>query len=208
MDRMGMPLSPSFAAFEKADEISVTRRVYRDGNGEFLINKVGCRLKDIHELFMDTGVGKRAYSIIEQGQIDRMINVKPEERRHIFEEVAGITKYKAKKKEAEKKLDLTRQNLVRIQDIITELEKQLRSLKVQAVVQKNTKELKSELEYVDMYFLGRKLDETSQKMGNLLSQKGKLVESRAEAEAAFSEIDAHVTQSEIKRVELEQEISN
>jgi chromosome segregation protein len=139
LDRQGVTLSPSFSAFDKADEISVTRRVYRDGTGEYLINKTVCRLKDIHELFMDTGVGKRAYSIIEQGQIDRMINVKPEERRHLFEEVSGITKYKAKRKEAERKLEATRANMLRLQDIVLELEKQIRSLKVQATRAKKYK---------------------------------------------------------------------
>ena len=142
LDRQGVSLSPSFSAFDKADEIAVTRRVYRDGTGEYLINKVQCRLKDIHELFMDTGVGKRAYSIIEQGQIDRMINVKPEERRYLFEEVSGITKYKAKRKEAERKLEATRANMLRLQDIIIELEKQIRSLKVQATRAKKYKEIK------------------------------------------------------------------
>ena len=143
LDRRGVALAPQFAAFEKGEEIQITRRIYRDGTGEYLINKSKCRLKDVHELFMDTGVGRRAYSIIEQGQIDRMINVKPEDRRAIFEEVAGITKYKAKRKEAERKLESTGQNLLRLQDIINELEKRIRSLKGQATRAQKYKEFKS-----------------------------------------------------------------
>src|SRR4051812_38559289 len=159
LDRESVVLAPAFSAFDKSEEISITRRLHRDGQGEFMINRTSCRLKDIHELFMDTGVGRRAYSIIEQGQIDRMINVKPEERRYLFEEVAGITKYKAKRKEAERKLDQTRQNLLRLQDIVTELEKQIRSLKIQATRARKYKELKCELEAADFHLLGRDLYE-------------------------------------------------
>jgi len=203
LDRQGVTLSPSFAAFDKSDEIAVTRRVYRDGTGEYLINKITCRLKDIHELFMDTGVGKRAYSIIEQGQIDRMINVKPEERRHLFEEVSGITKYKAKRKEAERKLEATRANMLRLQDIILELEKQIRSLKVQATRAKKYKEIKSELETVDLYLLGRNLFQHKQAIESLTQEKTNLVNQRSESDAQFAEIDSELTTAEVLRIDQE-----
>ncbi|WP_036940422.1 chromosome segregation protein SMC [Pseudobacteroides cellulosolvens] len=114
------------------DEVTVTRRVYRSGESEYFINKTLCRLKDIHELFLDTGIGKDGYSIIGQGRVDEILSTKSEERRHIFEEASGIMKYKVRKQEAEKKLDLTEQNLVRINDIISELETQLEPLKAQS----------------------------------------------------------------------------
>jgi chromosome segregation protein len=203
LDRQGVPLAPQFAAFDKAEEISVTRRVYRDGTGEYFINKTPCRLKDIHELFMDTGVGKRAYSIIEQGQIDRMINTKPEDRRVLFEEVAGITKYKAKRKEAEKKLEATRANMVRLQDIITELEKQIRSLKIQATRARKYKEIKTELEAVDLFLLGKNLFTHKKNIEEVAQRRDVLVNERSQSDAEFSRIDASVTELEIQRIEQE-----
>ena len=105
----------------RGKEIAVTRRVYRSGEGEYFINGVPARLKDIQELFMDTGVGAKGYSVIEQGQIGKIVNAKPEDRRLLIEEAAGIAKYKARKKESQRKLVSTDQNLVRLQDIIGEL---------------------------------------------------------------------------------------
>lgn len=203
LDKQGVALAPQFAAFDSGDEIAITRRIYRDGTGEFLINKSGCRLKDIHELFMDTGVGRRAYSIIEQGQIDRMINVKPEERRGIFEEVAGITKYKAKRKEAEKKLEQTRGNLVRLEDIVIELEKQLRSLKIQATRAKKFRELKGELEAVDLFLMGRELAEVRREVQLLEEERQRLSDERSGWDADIATREADLVQLEVTRVEQE-----
>jgi chromosome segregation protein len=114
------------------DELQLTRRLYQSSESEYLINNRLCRLKDIRELFMDTGVGVRAYSIIEQGQIDQLLRASSTERRIIFEEAAGISKYKAHKKEALRKLERTEQNLLRVADILAEVQKQLRSIKLQA----------------------------------------------------------------------------
>ena len=208
LDRRGVALAPQFAAFDKGEEISVTRRIYRDGTGEFLINKQGCRLKDIHELFMDTGVGRRAYSIIEQGQIDRMINVKPEERRLIFEEVAGITKYKAKRKEAERKLEQTQANILRLNDIVAELEKQIRSLKVQASRAKKFRSLKEELEAGDLFLMGRNLFEHKQQLEELGGRRDTLNLTRSKLDAGCAERDAAVSELEIRRVDEERELQN
>ena len=101
--------------------VRVTRRIYRDGNSEYFLNKTGCRLKDIHSLFADTGVGRAAYSIMEQGKIDLILSSRPEDRRSVFEEAAGITKYKTQKKEALRKMEATEANLLRIGDIIKEV---------------------------------------------------------------------------------------
>lgn len=107
------------------DEVTVTRRVFRNGDSEYLINRQPCRLKDIHELFMDTGLGRDAYSIIGQGKIEEMLSTRPEDRRGPFEDAAGIVKFKHRRKEAERKLDETQANLVRVEDILAELEQQL-----------------------------------------------------------------------------------
>ena len=114
------------------DNLQISRRLYKSGDSEYLINNNTCRLKDIRELFMDTGIGVSAYSIIEQGQIDQLLQASRTDRRTIFEEAAGISKYKAHKKEAMRKLERTEQNLLRLADIIAEVAKQLRSVKLQA----------------------------------------------------------------------------
>ncbi len=116
----------------EADEVQITRRIYKSGESEYRINNKICRLKDIRELFMDTGIGARAYSILEQGQIEQLLSASKTDRRVIFEEAAGISKYKAHKKEALRKLERTEQNLLRLADILGEVGKQLRSVKLQA----------------------------------------------------------------------------
>ncbi|MDF2927664.1 MAG: chromosome partitioning protein Smc [Paenibacillaceae bacterium] len=123
-------------------EVTVTRRVHRNGDSEYLINKQSCRLKDITELFMDTGIGKEAYSIIGQGRIEEILSTKSEDRRGIFEEASGIVKYKSRKKEAERKLAETEQNLLRIHDLVSELEDQIAPLQEQSAKAQKFKELK------------------------------------------------------------------
>ena len=113
-------------------EVTVTRRVHRSGESEYLINKLSCRLRDITELFMDTGIGKEAYSIIGQGRIEEILSTKSEDRRSIFEEASGIVKYKSRKRETEKKLDETEHNLLRIHDLVSELEDQVEPLREQS----------------------------------------------------------------------------
>ena len=115
-----------------ADEVQITRRIYQSGDSEYRINNKLCRLKDVRELFMDTGVGVRAYSIIEQGQVERLLSASSVERRVIFEEAAGISKYKAHKEEALRKLERTEQNLLRLADIVSEVASRLRSVKLAA----------------------------------------------------------------------------
>lgn len=114
------------------NEIQLTRRLYRDGESEYLINKTPCRLLDIAELFMDTGVGTKAYSIIEQGKIGQILHARPEERRVLIEEAAGVTKFKNRKIVALRKIEATRQNIHRLQDIISELKRQANYLQRQA----------------------------------------------------------------------------
>ena len=107
------------------DEVTVSRRVYRSGESEYLLNGSPCRLRDVNELFYDTGIGKEGYSIIGQGQIDKILSGKPEDRRELFDEAAGIVKFKKRKTVAQKKLESERQNLIRVTDILTELARQV-----------------------------------------------------------------------------------
>lgn len=132
------------------EEVTVTRRVYRSGEGEYFINKNACRLKDIHELFMDTGLGREGYSIVGQGKIDEILSNKSEDRRKIFEEAAGITKYKYRKNEAERKLERTNENLTRVTDIMRELEGQLEPLRIQSEKAKKYLNLRDQLKGIEV----------------------------------------------------------
>jgi len=143
---------PQYAAYE---EIEVTRRLHRDGTSEYAVNKVPARLRDITDLFLGTGVGTRAYSIIEQGRIGFIVNSRPEDRRGIIEEVAGITRFKSRKKAAERRMEATEQNLARVNDIVGELDRQLGTLRRQAKRAERYKKLKDELKAIqDSYRAG------------------------------------------------------
>lgn len=131
-------------------EVTVTRKLFRSGESQYFINKTPCRLKDIIELFMDTGIGKDGYSIIGQGRIDEILSNKSEDRRNIFEEAAGIVKYKSRKIEAEKKLERTKLNLLRINDILSEIEQNLEPLKVQSEKAKTFLNLREELKRIEV----------------------------------------------------------
>lgn len=150
-------------AFSDYAEIEVTRRLYRNGDSEYLLNRTPCRLLDITELFMDTGVGSRTYSIIEQGKIGMIVNAKPEERRALIEEAAGVTKYKARKKTALRKIEATRQNLLRLGDIISEVRRQMNSLKRQAGRAERYREFRDELKNIDLQFALRQYQEMTER---------------------------------------------
>jgi chromosome segregation protein len=140
------------------NEVTVTRRVFRDGGSEYFINKTPCRLKDIQQLFMGTGVGRTSYSIMAQGNITQILSSKPEDRRLIFEEAAGITKYKAQKKEALRKLEYTEQNLVRVEDLVREVKRQIGSLQRQAGKARRFKQLSTELQHLDTQLARHQFD--------------------------------------------------
>ena len=189
------------------NEITVTRRYYRSGDSEFYINKKSVRLKDIHELFMDTGLGRDGYSIIGQGRIDEILSVKSGDRREIFEEAAGITKFRYRKEEAEKKLDGTEENLVRIRDIVTELEGQIEPLRKQAQKAKRYLILIEEMRALEValwLMQVEKLEESAKKTGidydnalRLLSAK------KTELDECYSEIEALTAKMRDKDVEIE-----
>ena len=140
------------------NEVTLTRRVFRDGGSEYFLNKTPCRLKDIQQLFMGTGVGRTSYSIMAQGNITQIISGKPEDRRMVFEEAAGITKYKAQKKEALRKLEYTEQNLLRVSDLIREVKRQIGSLQRQAGKARRYKQLMLELQHLDTQLARHQFD--------------------------------------------------
>src|ERR1041385_2607156 len=140
------------------DEVTLTRRIFRDGGSEYFINKTPCRLKDIQQLFLGTGVGRTSYSIMAQGNITQILSSKPEDRRMIFEEAAGITKFKAQKKETLRKLEYTDQNLLRVQDLIREVKRQIGSLQRQAGKARRYKQLALELQHLDTQLARHQFD--------------------------------------------------
>lgn len=152
-------------------EVTVSRRLYRTGETGYFINKVPCRLKDINELFMDTGIGKDGYSIIGQGRIDEILSNKSEDRRHIFEEAAGIVKYRVRRVETEKKLEQTRVNLVRINDILSEIEVNLEPLKNQSDKAKKYLEIKEQLKNIEVGLYLYKIDNYKEKLEEFLKDK-------------------------------------
>ncbi len=142
---------PFPAKYMKFSEVMVTRRLHRSGESEYFINKESARLRDIQEIFMDTGAGAKGFSIIQQGMIGKIITSKPEDRKNLIEEAAGITKFKARKKESQRKLQATEQNLVRLQDIVGELKRQIDSLQRQAQRAERYRNLKNQIEELDLW---------------------------------------------------------
>lgn len=165
------------------NEVTVTRRIFRSGETEYLINNQKCRLKDITELFMDTGIGKEGYSIIGQGKIDAILSGKPEDRRALLEEAAGIVKYKSRKEEAEKRLDNTDSNLVRIRDIIATYEERLEPLKVEKEKAEKYKFLAEELKVKEVSILVNNIDKISKDidiLSNEIEKREKSIEEKRE----------------------------
>ena len=168
------------------EEVTVARRLYRSGESEYLINGSSCRLKDVNELFYDTGIGKEGYSIIGQGQIDKILSGKPEERRELFDEAAGIVKFKRRKNLSVKKLEEERQNLLRVNDILSELEKQIGPLERQAEKAKSFLKKKEELKTYDINMF---LLETQRLKEQIESAESKLSIVRAELSDANLQYD-------------------
>ena len=176
----GMIKRPDLADY---NEVTVTRRLYRSGESEYLINKTGCRLKDVIDLFLDTGISTRAFSIIEQDQVQKIVTSKPEERRFIIEEAAGIMKYKHRRQDALNKLENSKLNLERVSDIINELERQRNSLKRQASKAERYKSLKSEMSQVLLATVADELRNLRSSESMLTAELTRLEEVRASLEA-------------------------
>ncbi|MBQ8160517.1 MAG: chromosome segregation protein SMC [Clostridia bacterium] len=180
-------------------EIAVTRRVYRSGDSEYFMNQSSCRLKDVIDLFRDTGIGKEGYSIIGQGRIDEILSRKSEDRRLIFEEAAGIVKYKARKEEADRKLDHTLENASRIDDILEELAKQLKPLAKQSEDARKYLAWYNELKTLEINLFLVKTDRNQKKISELAQQL-------AEIQAMLDTHTQHLQDKNIRRDEIQQEI--
>ncbi|MCI0499740.1 MAG: chromosome segregation protein SMC [Planctomycetales bacterium] len=189
------------------DELQISRRLFRSGESDYLINGKSCRLKDIRELFMDTGIGVSAYSIIEQGQIDQLLKASTQDRRVIFEEAAGISKYKAHKKEALRKLERTEQNLLRLADIVGEVQKQLRSIKLQAGKARSYLEYSEQLKELRVNFslaeYDRIVTQRKQKQTALAGWKDQF----GQTAAAVARCDAAVSQLSTEMMETDSQIN-
>ncbi len=181
-------------------EVRVTRRVYRDGNSDYLLNKTICRLRDIQSLFADTGVGRSAYSIMEQGKIDLILSSRPEDRRTVFEEAAGITKYRGQKKEALRKLEATEANLLRIGDIIKEVKRQIGSLQRQAGKARRYQVLLADLQVLDTHQSRRKLEELE---GELERCRAEITRFEESERATLARIESSENELAQKRGELD-----
>ncbi len=188
-------------------EVTVARRVYRSGESEYLINGTACRLKDVNELFYDTGIGKEGYSIIGQGQIERILSGKPEERRELFDEAAGIVKYKRRKATAQKKLEDERQNLVRVNDILAELEKQVGPLERQAEKAKIYLKKREELKTYDVNMFLMDMERV-QEQSRELEEKIRIVDhDLKESNSSYHSIKAEYEQMEQSMKEKEEELA-
>ena len=202
-------------------DVRVTRRVYRDGNSEYLLNKTSCRLRDIQNLFADTGIGRAAYSMMEQGKIDMILSSRPEDRRAIFEEAAGVTKYKTQKREALRKLEATEANLLRIGDIIKEVKRQIGSLQRQAGKARRYQALHDDLRVLDTHYSRKQLEALEADFAHCQAEITRLGESedstRAKIDAgendlagqrrALEEIDAQIASRRSELQSLESEIN-
>jgi chromosome segregation protein len=198
-------------------DVRVTRRVYRDGNSEYFLNKTPCRLRDIQNLFADTGIARAAYSMMEQGKIDMVLSSRPEDRRAVFEEAAGITKYKTQKREALRKLEATEANLLRIGDVIKEVKRQIGSLQRQAGKARRYQALHADLRVLDTQYSRKQLDSLEAEVARCHAEIARLGESErairakidtsenqmAEQRTTLEQIDAQITdgRSELQRLQ-------
>lgn len=203
-NRLPLGMSEVSVLFDNSDsslpvdfsEVQVTRRLYRSGESEYLINKVPCRLRDVQELFMDTGVGAHGYSLVGQGKMDLVLSQRPEDRRFLFEEAAGILKYKNRKRVALRRLDSAEQNLLRLTDIIAEIERQLRSLKRQANAAIRYRELSEQLRRLEIRAAWLAFARLKEQLAGLRTQF-------TAAQDAHESLSAHVAGLEARREQLD-----
>jgi chromosome segregation protein len=202
-------------------DVRVTRRVYRDGNSEYLLNKTPCRLRDIQSLFADTGIARTAYSMMEQGRIDMILSSRPEDRRAVFEETAGITKYKTQKREALRKLEATEANLLRIGDVIKEVKRQIGSLQRQAGKARRYQMLHADLRVLETHHASKQLASLERDLVAAREEIKRLIDSEksarakidknentlAEERGALDKIDTEIADSRAEVQRLDSEIS-
>ncbi|HZW53024.1 MAG TPA: AAA family ATPase, partial [Candidatus Elarobacter sp.] len=186
-----------------AREVEVTRRLYRSGESEYLIDGQVCRLRDVHDLLMDTGLGAKAYAIIEQGKIGLILSTRPTDRRQLIEEAAGVTRYKSRRRAAELKLEAAQQNLLRVDDIVFEVDKQRGTLKRQAAKARRYRKLRDELRRWEKVLFARKYRQLAE---TIASARGRLADARqreSTAAAKVAEVDSALGRVRIELVEAE-----
>ena len=189
-------------------EVIVTRRIYRTGESEVFINKNQCRLKDVLELFMDTGIGRDGYSIIGQGKIDEILSNKSENRRHIFEEAAGIVKYRVRKEESEKKLERTKLNLLRINDILTEIEANIEPLKAQSEKAKQYLTLREELKNIEIGLFLHNIEKYKKELEEISENEKIIVQNYKDEETKLEKIKKDKEELKAKIEEITQKIED
>ncbi len=200
----GRNIPPEYAAYS---EITVGRRLFRSGESEYSINRTPCRLLDIQELFMGTGVGTRAYSIIGQGTIGLLISQKPIERRALIEEAAGVSKYNSRKRVAERKMEQTRQNLLRVNDVIAEIKRNINSLKRQAGKAARYNKIRSQLREIDLHQAAYTCLELTANRSHLEAKQVRLTDNSSQAGAELSRLEASVEQKRTRLLDDERRIS-
>jgi len=189
------------------NEVGITRRVYADGKSEFLINNTRCRLRDIGDLFMDTGIGRSSYSIMEQGKIDMLLSAKPEDRRQVFEEAAGITKSKKEKKDALRKLEYTEGNLLRVSDVLAEQERRMNSLKRQVSKARRYQALAKDVTILDTHLSHRVWQRLTAERAELLTSLSSLFKNRDAIETDLPQHEAAVVNARDKAQALDAQLS-
>ncbi len=189
------------------NEVEITRRVFRSGESDYLINKARCRLKDIHELFLDTGVGRESFSIIGQGKVEQILISKPEERRYLIEEAAGISKYRYRKEQAERKLEDTEQSIYRLKDILQEIESQLDPLKEQAEQARKYKKLKKEFDSLEIKLAVKEIKGLKERLKQINAEKEAIVLSANEQEAQYRLAEANKEEEKLLLKQMEELLS-
>ncbi|HEX7619201.1 MAG TPA: chromosome segregation protein SMC, partial [Verrucomicrobiae bacterium] len=189
------------------DEVTLTRRIFRDGNSEYFLNRTPCRLKDIQQLFMGTGIGRTSYSILAQGHITQILSSKPEDRRMIFEEAAGITKFKSQKRESLRKLEYTEQNLLRVADLIREVKRQIGSLQRQAGKARRYKQISAELQHLDTQLARHQFDVLQAEISEKQSAVEKLRNEIEQGSADVLRFENEIARLRERLSELEHEIA-
>ncbi len=190
------------------DEVTITRRVFRSGESEYFINKTPVRLKDINELLMGTGIGTSTYSLMEQNRIAELLDSRPEERRYVFEEAAGITRYKAKKKEALRKLEQTEANLLRVSDVITEVKRQINSIERQANKARKYKEDFEKLKEMEIWTAAAEFRKIRQEEGSISSDKDSLAAKESELNSIISGLDSKLASLRDDLAKVDQRLSD
>ncbi|MDP6748106.1 MAG: chromosome segregation protein SMC [Candidatus Poribacteria bacterium] len=190
----------------ESPEVEISRQLTKEGESHYFINQTLCRLKDVVELFMDTGVGVSAYSVMEQSKIDLILNTHPEERRFLFDEVAGITKYKQRKREALKKLGETESNIVRINDVIHELQRETAELKGQASQAEHYQQLQDQLRQLELDLSCREYSQFIKELNETQENLDQILAASAEANQTIQETEQQIDAAEVRQAELDQEI--